>query len=57
MLYRNTSIHTSIETLRTDIQDFVDTASGIFDERDTYKYVFLGIVLLIIIAVIYLYNK
>jgi len=41
-LYRNTSLHTSIEVLRNDVVKFVNTMSNIFtDEDDGYKYVFL----------------
>ena len=41
VMYKNTSLHTSIETLRTDIQRHVDTISDIFHPTDTFKYVFL----------------
>lgn len=37
----NTSLHTSIDVLRTDIKDYVSTMSGIFDPTDDYKYIFL----------------
>ena len=41
VMYFNTSLHTSIEVLRKDIKNHVDTISSIFDPVDSYKYVFL----------------
>lgn len=41
VMYFNTSLHTSIETLRTDIKNHVNTMASIFDPNDKYKYVFL----------------
>jgi DNA polymerase III delta prime subunit len=41
VLYKNTSLNTSIEVLRGDIQDFVDSIGDIFSNDDGYRYVFL----------------
>jgi replication-associated recombination protein RarA len=40
-LYMNTSLDTSIDNLREDIQNHVNTISDIFNPLDTFKYVFL----------------
>ena len=40
VLYFNTSLHTSIDNLREDIQKHVDTLS-LFESNDGFKYVFL----------------
>ena len=41
VMYFNTSQDTGIETLRTDIADFVNTIGDVFSTSDTFKYVFL----------------
>lgn len=42
VIYFNTSLNTSIEVLREDIQNYVDTISDVFSSSDDgYKYVFL----------------
>lgn len=42
VIYFNTSLHTSIEILREDIQNYVNTISDVFTSSDDgYKYVFL----------------
>jgi len=41
VLYKNTSLNTSIEVLRGEIQEFVDKLGSIFSNDDGFKYVLL----------------